>query len=258
MGMRILILMVLLLALVGPAGVRILASLRDPVPSAVSSSEDPVPAPMETSLRSSQAAPQIVGESPAVAPALPLRLVGIFMSNEQRDSVAVLQDLESKEIFSHKVGDRLAYGASLIRIDVGEVILHSPAGGVYVLKLEQAASDPRKPITQLSPTERLVDVGVLRQQPVPLFLEFSQVKVAPRVEQGKVLGFGVRGAVPNGILNDLGVEEGDVVAAIDGQPLENYRRATELFGGLIQKDLSKVTLIKKDGKRMILTYHLVS
>lgn len=243
-------------------GVQTLTSSRDSQPFIDSSPAVVAPAAapieIETPLKSSPAAAPTPAKAPAVDPLLSLKLVGVFMSAGQGDSVAVIQDMESRKVSSYRVGQGPRHGVTLIGIDLRRVTLQRPDGSMGTLKLEEAASTPRSPVTRISPTERLVDIRLLKQQPVSLFLEFSQVKVAPRVEQGKMLGFGVRGAVPKGILNDLGVEEGDVVAAIDGQSLENYQRATELFGGLIQKELSRVTLIKKDGQRLAMTYYISS
>ncbi len=214
----------------------------------------PAPASHRVSMREQPKAPARTGLAP-----LDLKLLGILLREKQEEAIAVIRDTQREKAGLYRLGDRLPRGATLAEIASGRVVVHRSDGGMEVLPLEalekNAEGFASGVVTPLSSTERLVDKEAMARAALPVLVELSQVKFKPSVSEGKLLGFGVQGAYPGGILHALGLEEGDVISAIDGQPLGNYRQATELLGNALQRPPFTLTVIKKD-KRETFTYHL--
>lgn len=191
---------------------------------------------------------------------LPLKLLGLLIRKQAQESIAVIRDLEREMTGVYRIGDRLLHGATLITIASGKVTVRRSDGSLAFLPLEaadqRAGGIAQGMVTSLSPTERLIDRKALEKAPLPVLMELSQVKITPSITNGHLQGFAVDGASSDGLLSALGVEEGDVISAIDGKPLENYRRATELLGqALLHRPPFKVTILKRDRKKTF-TYHL--
>lgn len=190
---------------------------------------------------------------------LALKLLGILTRQQAGESIAVIRDLDRSTTGLYRIGERLPHGATLLTISPGQVTVRRSDGTAAVLSLEAADGTigemARGIVTPLSPKERLIDQEALQKAAVPLLMELSQVKIHPSVEEGRLIGFGVQGVSSEGILKALGVEEGDVISAVNGRSLENYREATELLGEAIHHPPFKMTLNKKDRKET-LTYHL--
>ncbi len=191
---------------------------------------------------------------------LPLKLLGLLIRSQAKESIAVIRDLERQMSGLYRIGDRLPHGETLITIASGKVTLRRSDGSLAVLPLEAVDRTAggmigQGVVTPLSKRERLIDSEALQKVALPVLLELSQVKVKPAISQGRFLGFGVEGTASDGLLNALGVEEGDVISSINGKPLDNYRRATQLLGQALHQAFFKVTLLKKDQKETF-TYHL--
>lgn len=191
---------------------------------------------------------------------LSLKLVGIFKAHGR--SVAVIKDLQNSRSASYQEGDSLPRQAMLVMIELNRVQVQRKGGEILYLYLESngGRSAGEQVVTPLSPTEFLVNRREMERQALPLLLELSQMKMRPRVEEGRMIGFQVRGAASEGFLQALGVEEGDIIQAVNGEHLQNYRKTTELLGKAFQDPSSfSVTVMKGKGKvRPTFTYYWTS
>jgi type II secretory pathway component PulC len=197
-------------------------------------------------------------QSPLVEP-LSLKLLGIFKT--QGESRAVIKDLRSKRSASYREGDSLPRQARLVKIELNRVQVRRGNGEDLYLYLESngGRSPAEQAVTALSPTEFLVNRREMERQALPLLLELSQMKMKPQVEKGRLVGFWVRGAASEGFLEHLGIKEGDVIAAVNGESLKNYRKATELLGQALEDPSFSVTVVKGKGKeRPTFTYYWTS
>ncbi len=197
--------------------------------------------------------------APSLEP-LDLKLLGVLIPYERERARAVIQDLRAKRNDSYRMGDRLPREARLIQIKSDRVLVERPDGKketLYVEEIMKRRIDAyARIVTPLSETTRLVNQTEVRKRALPLLLELSRVDVTPQVDQGRMLGFAVSGVSKNGLLNALGIEEGNIVSSINGKPLKNYREVTRLMGEALHSEHEvKVTLLK-EGKQVSMTYYL--
>lgn len=81
----------------------------------------------------------------------------------------------------------------------------------------------------------------------------KQARMIPHIKEGKIHGFKVYGVRPSSLLAQLGLKNGDVVHAIDGEALTDLNRAVTLFERL--KKASRVEVeINRRGQSLTLAY----
>ena len=167
-----------------------------------------------------------------VLPPLRLHLIGVINPDEPKSAMALIQDLEQLRTGTYRPGNPVPQGAILETIRPGQVTLLRQDGTQHTLSLQAAEGSHRydNAVTALASTERLINRHAVKNSALPIFLELSQVQLKPQVVNGKLIGFALKGTAPQGFIEALGATEGDVVAEINGQPLENYRQATQLLG----------------------------
>ncbi len=216
-------------------------------------------------LPSSQATPNPKGISllSELQPLVPLKLLGIVIpQKQQEEALAVIQDLETRTMAFYQVGDALPHEATLIQIASGKVTLRQTSGAETTLRLDmpqRLKGDKGLMVTQLS-------FPLKPSQPkVTMLVESAQVtKVGPAVRQkgvqrvmkeGRLIGFGVRGTPFEGVLDLLELQDGDMILAINGRPLDTFDKATQILQDALQQMPLTITVVKKKG-RQPLTYYL--
>ena len=73
------------------------------------------------------------------------------------------------------------------------------------------------------------EVAKTMQNPATLF---SQMRALPHMQNGKTDGFSISEVVPGSVFEQIGMKNGDLVTAIDGQPVTNPMQAMTLMGSL--------------------------
>jgi len=79
--------------------------------------------------------------------------------------------------------------------------------------------------------------------------------VSPKLEGGKSIGMEIRGIHPDTLLTKLGIQNGDVLENVNGQPMSSPDAALGAYTTLRTSD--KFTLsVQRGGKSMVITYTL--
>jgi len=79
--------------------------------------------------------------------------------------------------------------------------------------------------------------------------------VSPKIENGQSVGLEIRGIRPNTLLTKLGIQNGDILEAVNGQPLGSPDAALGAYTTLRTADKFNLA-IRRDGQSMMMNYNL--
>ena len=207
---------------------------------------------------------------------LDLRLLGIFHANQPESSVAIIGargDLGE----AYAVGDPIFGNARLKEIHK-DVVLISRAGIVEALRFDDqpplAANRSRLDAFQqgeYAPDEPLAALDFGGTEPSEL--EDSIALFRDRLEQdpdGTLRAVGLEPVSVDGDtgyrigqhagsrqLGRTGLQPGDTIISIDGQPIADIRQSPEAFGDLLAKGSARLE-IQRGGRRFFLTTSLAT
>ena len=178
---------------------------------------------------------------------LPLRLLGTAAAEDKALSWAAIEDLETKQHLVVRIDSEIKGGARVLKIERRRIVLQN-AGRREELALEGdqvAAASPRP--AQRGPRpgaranlERLAEnrfavnrseVQNLATNPSALF---SQARILPKYEGGQMVGVQVSAIKPGSLFEQAGLQNGDTITEINGQPVSGPEGAPQLFQKLTQ------------------------
>jgi general secretion pathway protein C len=177
---------------------------------------------------------------------LPLRLLGTAAAADKALSWAAIEDLETKQHLVVRIDQEIKGGARVLKIERRRIVLQN-AGRREELALEgdQPAAGPRTAQRGPRPNargnlERLAEnrfavnrseVQNLATNPSALF---SQARILPKYEGGQMVGVQVSAIKPGSLFEQAGLQNGDTITEINGQPVNGPEGAPQLFQKLTQ------------------------
>jgi type II secretion system protein C len=84
---------------------------------------------------------------------------------------------------------------------------------------------------------------------------FSEIHAIPNIQNGKVNGFTLSEIEPGSVFEDLGLEDGDLLTAIDGKQLQNPAEAVGLLSTIQSRSALDITVMR-DGRPVQLHYDI--
>jgi type II secretion system protein C len=84
---------------------------------------------------------------------------------------------------------------------------------------------------------------------------FSQIRAVPSMQNGRVNGFTLSEIEPGSVFEDLGLEDGDQLTAIDGRQLQNPAEAVGLLSTIQTRGAIDITVMR-DGRPVQLHYDI--
>lgn len=84
---------------------------------------------------------------------------------------------------------------------------------------------------------------------------FTQIHAIPNIQNGKGSGFTLQEIEPGSVFEDLGLEDGDQLTAIDGRQLENPAEAVGLLSTIQTRSAVDITVLR-DGRPVELHYDI--
>ena len=137
---------------------------------------------------------------------------------------AFLEDLTTRLVGSYRLLDTIN-GWVLTDISLGTVTLLKDGRKVR-LSVDNARK--RRPVIELSPTERLIQRSLLAKEAENINLLWQKLAVIPHLEEGRIRGFQVTGLDAKGLLKTLCIQKGDIVEEVNGQPLGSFKEAARI------------------------------
>jgi len=217
---------------------------------------------------------------------LHIRLLGTSLATHERP-FAIIED-QTGEQSLYTVGDDIPNAGQLVSVQKTRVIVLSggqrvaldipsdelPAG-VANVQSAPAHSGVRHPLAvPVSPKKKETDEDVpdvdveeegdnsygLKRDEIKEALAhstklFTQIRAVPNVQNGKTNGFTLDEIEPGSVFEDLGLEDGDQLTAIDGRTLQNPAEAVGLLSTIQTRSSVDITVMR-DGHPIQLHYNI--
>jgi general secretion pathway protein C len=175
---------------------------------------------------------------------LPLRLLGTAAAADTALSWAAIEDLETKQHLVVRVEQEVKGGARVLEIERRRIVLLNN-GRKEQLGLEGedlAAVTPRparRPgargnLERLAENRFAVDRSEVQNLATNPSALFSQARILPKYEGGQMIGVQVSAIKPGSLFEQAGLENGDTITEINGQPVNGPEGAPQLFQKLTQ------------------------
>jgi general secretion pathway protein C len=174
---------------------------------------------------------------------LPLKLLGTIASQDQIIASASIENTRDRSHENVRVGDRLK-GMSDVEVEKigrGHVVLINGARR-EILKLSEEIAVPtrsrppsrrtarssRRSRSDRDPKDRLRDLAKSRGAAAI----FSQARILPRYENGQMVGIQVSKIEAGSLFEEVGLQDGDTITAVNGEPLDNPAASKNLLDAL--------------------------
>ena len=183
----------------------------------------------------------------AIAQDLGLKLVGTAVSDDTRQSYAVIEAQSSGQQKPYREGDQV--GEILIKkILLGKVVIQTPKGEAL---LSMRGGESTGGVAQARPAARLDRKEVDSTLPDYKHL-MEQISVRPQFEAGRANGFVIYSIEPGSVFERMGLRDGDVIQGINGKTFTTTQPVLDFYDALreggtvsldIQRDESKQKLL---------------
>ena len=174
-----------------------------------------------------------------------LKLLGTIIG---KPSLAFISDLDSGKFQLYKKNDEVC-GARIVSITAGRVVLDKD-GSRQELLLENVTTGANKNknlvIAAVLPNEMIVSrSGVINQLDRAKEL-LAKVKILPVPDNlsGKLKGFRIDNVPSGSIIEQAGVESGDLIFSVQGQRLESTQDALRIFKYIQNQSNIEVDLLR--------------
>jgi general secretion pathway protein C len=182
-----------------------------------------------------------------------LVLAGTIATNDPKRGIAIITDGGPSKVYA--VGENVN-GASLYSVYLDHVVLDR-GGNLETLLLprQMAASGARPPMRRgAADTHPVAAVDNIRRlvQQDPGILD-QVMRTVPSYDNaaGKLRGFRAYPGRNRTIFNKLGLKPGDLVTAINGQPLDDPQHSAEVFNTIQSSSTATVTIERAGAKQDI-------
>lgn len=223
-------------------------------------------------------------DGPCVDTDLAINLAGTMVSEDPAWSIAILHNPGTSKTEFAKVGDNLLSQAMVTSIGRNRVMI-SRQGRMECLRPESvrkaAAARPRptpvaQPIARPTARPQDQDLESLAESAVrrtgsnaydidraaldsvlsnPNALREQAPSVAPYYKDGQAAGFRLSGVRSGSIFSSLGIRNGDVIQAVNGQTIDSPQRAMELYQRLRQTGTIEM-VVERGGRPTTIRYNV--
>jgi general secretion pathway protein C len=203
-------------------------------------------------------APTPAGAGDANAPQtnMPLVLTGVIAANDPRDGLAILgPSVATTKVYA--VGDNIPGGARLHAVMSDHVLLERD-GRIEALALPRQIAGGNAPLPSISaaPTQPVLErMRELVTRNPGIIGDIMRPEAV--FAGGKQQGFRVYPGRNPEMFLQLGLRPGDLVTAIDGQPLDDPSRGEQILNALGSSSEARVTVLR-NGQQQDLTLDLAA
>jgi general secretion pathway protein C len=228
---------------------------------------------------STKVEPGVVSDLP-VPSDLPLKLVGVMVSNRPEWSTAILQDNATRQSYIVRVGDIVPGSAKLVEVN-RQYIVFERNGRKEFIKLDGSlmgslatvstapttlqSSAPSAPApTAPAPTAPAPEVveapairglvlsrGMIDEKLKDKSALSTGVSVAPNFKNGQPNGLKLISVQPDSVYQKLGLQSGDVLQSINGEQIKNQQHAMELMEKFRGSDAVSIELERRGRKEKL-------
>jgi type II secretion system protein C len=110
-------------------------------------------------------------------------------------------------------------------------------------------------VRQVAPNRYLVDRSKVTSDMQDMSKLFTEVRAVPHIQNGSSNGFALSEIEPGSIFDEMGLQEGDVLRSINGQPMTDPAQAMQMMSAM--RNATMVTIqVLRDGEPTTLTYQI--
>ena len=194
-------------------------------------------------------------------------LKGTAVLEPEQDSLAVIYDKGTQKEQLYHIGDSL-YDASVETISADRIILkrNGALETLTIIREEQGESSGRPAPKSLKPgsssmVERkdsqnyVLDREQVSEMITNINQFMTQLRVRPHFSDGKPVGYLVSDIKPGSLIEQIGLQNGDIIKSVNGMPITKPDQAFAAYQQLM--DESQVTLELQRGRgTQVITYEL--
>ncbi len=209
---------------------------------------------------------------PAVETRLPLELLGVFVADEASDSAAIVAQ-KNKAGLLFVVGEKVPGNAELLEVHADHIVLRR-AGNREILRFEEATSSApvamqtsRSDLAADEATESLAAPAEMPETPRDYVASYreridadpegtlKEIGITP-VSQGDAQGYRLDGAAASSpYLSQTGLQPGDVVLSVNGQPVGNIQQDRHQLDNILAEGSARIE-VQRGTRRFFVTASL--
>jgi len=184
------------------------------------------------------------------------------VSGDDQIATAIIEEKAKRKQALYKEGDSLQ-NATIVKILRGKVVLRVQDKN-QILTMEEtstkgSSSKTRRPLRRTPTSSKTASTSIsLQKEVISKALEnlpqiLSQARIRPHYKDGKADGLLLSQVKPNTIFTKLGLRNGDIIQAFDGEDLQNTDDVMDFYDEL--RSGSPVSLdIMRRGRKKTITY----
>ena len=209
---------------------------------------------------------------------LPLKLLAIMYSpppHSPYDSIAVVSDTEAKVAGPYRIGEKVR-GATLVDIQETRIYLDNAGRPEFLDLLNTPEPPPGQPtpaapaakpatdpftaelergIKRISENQYEVQRGTVDSLLGNMAVLARSARIVPEIRDGKAAGFRLFGVRPEGPFAKIGLQNGDVIYAINGLEMTSPDKALEIYMKLKSANHLSVAL-ERSGTKITKDYNI--
>jgi general secretion pathway protein C len=173
--------------------------------------------------------------------------------------LAIVENTKNNQILMYEIGDNIE-GLELLAINRGEIVL-------AFSKRKYTLSFPQGPVSEVFDLPEsgnwfnitrqgdtiITDSATVKRALLRAPQILKGIKAGPYSENGSVSGVAITKLEETGILNEIGIEQGDIIKSVNGLTLNSPYQIFNAYRRLRNKDKLKIDIIRK-GRPITLTY----
>lgn len=212
--------------------------------------------------------PDASPDAPAVRTSLPITLLGTMILQDARMSLATLEDKSVSLVFPVRVGDEIPGKMRILEVSVRKVIFTNLQSGrkEFIDIPEDAATQNVSVRAATTPGQQakvqptggnrfLVSRSEIDSNLANLSRILTQARAVPNFENGIPMGYKLFQIVPGSIYDQLGLKNGDIIAGLNGEPVNDPGKAFEMLNEL--KTTNHLELnVRRDGREQTMIYDI--
>jgi type II secretion system protein C len=199
----------------------------------------------------------------------PLQIVlkGVIALSDETDNIAIIQDSKTSETKNYKIGDKIE-DSQLIRILSNKIILVRSNGQQETLYVNQFDAELDQQlhwrnnwssvVQKKGENDYLVDPTMFVQSVQNLAELIDKLNLITVYKKGKSIGCRIGLLQPKSIGLALGLQQGDVIGAINNIPATTTDLRFEIYQKIIDMDLGDTIAVSlmRNQEEVVITYTL--
>jgi type II secretion system protein C len=200
---------------------------------------------------------------------LPFNLVGTVILQDELKSIATIEDKSASLVYPVRATDEIPSKAKILSIEPKRVVFvnlssnrkefvdlpDDSAGNPRISVGTKTAASSTPGIEKTSPTSFNIAKTEVDKALGDLNNILTQARAVPNFENGQPAGYKLFQIVPGSIYDKLGLQNGDVIAGFDGQPITDPGKAFEALGNIRNTPHLEIQ-IKRNGVASTMAYDI--